>query len=156
MEMRRSISEISEEAANILKNHSWPGNVRELRTVIRRAVPQAPGTRLERDTIARAIGTSQESTMDPVAGSAKRSLKEIAGSAAEGAGTLAIIEALNRPTATKRRLRGFSGSTARFSTPSASGIRARSDPGGSGRKIERGGRHLVGKNGVEGFTCFLP
>jgi len=101
VEMRRSISGISEDAIQALENHSWPGNVRELRNVIRRAVLKAPGTRLERDTIAQAIGTPQESATDPVAGSAKRSLKEIAGSATDEAERLAIIEALNQTDGNK-------------------------------------------------------
>lgn len=37
-EMKKRVSEISDEAIDILKKHSWPGNIRELKNVVKRAV----------------------------------------------------------------------------------------------------------------------
>ncbi|MBN1356770.1 sigma-54-dependent Fis family transcriptional regulator [bacterium] len=41
---RKDISDFTDNALNILKNHSWPGNIRELDHVVERAVLMSTGT----------------------------------------------------------------------------------------------------------------
>jgi transcriptional regulator with GAF, ATPase, and Fis domain len=41
--MNKEINAISEEAMEIIRNHSWPGNIRELQNFVERAVIMSPG-----------------------------------------------------------------------------------------------------------------
>jgi len=45
--MNKEVTEIAEEALEVLKRWEWPGNVRELQNVIERAVIRSSGPRLE-------------------------------------------------------------------------------------------------------------
>ncbi len=45
--VNREVTEIAEEALDLLKRQEWPGNVRELQNVIERAVIRSSGPRLE-------------------------------------------------------------------------------------------------------------
>jgi DNA-binding NtrC family response regulator len=45
--VNKEVTEIAEEALEVLKRWEWPGNVRELQNVIGRAVIRSSGPRLE-------------------------------------------------------------------------------------------------------------
>jgi formate hydrogenlyase transcriptional activator len=45
--VNKEVTEIAEEALEVLKRWEWPGNVRELQNVIERAVIRSSGPRLE-------------------------------------------------------------------------------------------------------------
>jgi two-component system response regulator AtoC len=48
-ELRKSVTEVSPAALELLSAHDWPGNVRELRNVIERAILLGSGSRIEAD-----------------------------------------------------------------------------------------------------------
>jgi two-component system response regulator GlrR len=64
-ELNKEISELSEEAMQLLMGHNWPGNVRELEHVIERAIVLCEGSVLEtRDfVISRAAGNGGQQSL---------------------------------------------------------------------------------------------
>jgi len=50
-ELGRTMTSLSSEAYQVLKNYPWPGNVRELQNVIRRALAMTKGNKLEVDDL---------------------------------------------------------------------------------------------------------
>jgi two-component system response regulator HydG len=98
LELRRSVCGITPEAAELLIAQPWPGNVRELRNVIRQAVLQAEGLKLEEADIRRLIASSASAVRPAAAQGGGRglglSLKEVGDSATTEAEKRAIVEAL--------------------------------------------------------------
>jgi DNA-binding NtrC family response regulator len=104
VELRRSATQISDEAATLLRGHSWPGNVRELRNVIRQAVLQSSGVRVEASDVQPLLNerspTACVTTSIAVAG---QSLKQIAQAATTEAEKQAIVEALRSTRGNKTK-----------------------------------------------------
>ena len=61
-ELKKSIDSISEEALDIIKNHTWSGNLRELKNVIKRAVLFCDGSRLEKESVLTHLTKNDEKT----------------------------------------------------------------------------------------------
>ncbi len=59
VELKRTVSSISHEAADLLLAHNWPGNIRELRNVIRQAVLLTPDFEIHEEQIKHLLKTSQ-------------------------------------------------------------------------------------------------
>jgi DNA-binding NtrC family response regulator len=96
VELHRSVTELSGEAARLLLEHSWPGNVRELRNVMRQAVLKASGIILGAEDIRPLLQRhpTKGSSVNVPALVAGRSLKEIAEAATSEAEKQAILEVL--------------------------------------------------------------
>lgn len=97
VELRRSVSSISENAEKALRAHFWPGNIRELRNVIRQAVLLTPDSVLHREQIGQLLGSGamgESSGMVEVPLMPGRSLKQIAENAVEEAEKQAIRNVL--------------------------------------------------------------
>jgi two-component system nitrogen regulation response regulator GlnG len=95
LEFRRPMSEISEEAAQLLLRYHWPGNVRQLRSIIRQAVLLSPnGIQPEHLSGVCAASFAASPVTDSNVAPAGRSLKEIAAAAAAVAERRAISHAL--------------------------------------------------------------
>ncbi len=98
IELRRPVTDITEEALVLLVAQSWPGNVRELRNVVRQAVLRCRVGSLDAESIVAAMGKSAEAKpLEPAPAAGDRSLKslkEVAVEAAQQAERIAIREAL--------------------------------------------------------------
>jgi len=60
VELKRTVSSISKEAAELLSSHDWPGNIRELRNVIRQAVLLTPDFEIHADQIKHLLKSSKK------------------------------------------------------------------------------------------------
>jgi len=97
VELKRTVSSISEEAAELLLNHSWPGNIRELRNVIRQAVLTTADFEIHADQIKHLLKSSKTAeapSLVEMAVPAGMSLKKIGVNAVEEAEKQAIRNAL--------------------------------------------------------------
>jgi DNA-binding NtrC family response regulator len=96
LEFRRPISEISEEAVQLLLRYHWPGNVRQLRSVVRQAVLLSQNGIEPRHLLGVSANSFVESSVTKSnTAPAARSLKEIGAAAAAVAERRAISEALH-------------------------------------------------------------
>jgi DNA-binding NtrC family response regulator len=82
-ELNRQIKEISEEALNLMMNHSWPGNVRELKNVVRKSVLMSTGNVIEKQIVGPLLSefeaeekVSSLSIKDAIRDVEKRKIKE--------------------------------------------------------------------------------
>jgi DNA-binding NtrC family response regulator len=94
VELHRTVTTMSDEAARLLQDQPWPGNVRQLRNVVRQAVLQASGIMLEADDLRPLLSRRGSAPAEVAAPTAGRSLKEVAEAATTEAETQAIVEAL--------------------------------------------------------------
>jgi DNA-binding NtrC family response regulator len=98
VELRRPVSDVSNEASALLLGHSWPGNIRELRNVVRQAVLLTDGPIVEEKAVKELVGKS--SGAQPTAGPVEiplfsgQTLKQIAESAVVEAEKQAIRNVL--------------------------------------------------------------
>jgi len=60
VELKRTVSSISKEAAELLSAHDWPGNIRELRNVIRQAVLLTPDFEIHEEQIKHLLKSSKK------------------------------------------------------------------------------------------------
>jgi two-component system response regulator HydG len=116
VELKRSVSVITEAAAKLLLDCPWPGNVRQLRNVMRRAALQLSGTAIEAADLApmlsqnngggeqhAAIVAPPVSCPAPIAAAVTGSLRDIAKTAVEQAEKQAIIAALRATSGQKQK-----------------------------------------------------
>jgi two-component system nitrogen regulation response regulator GlnG len=102
LEFRRPMSEISEEAAELLLRYHWPGNVRQLRSIIRQAVLLSQNGIEPEHLLGVCVESSAASPVtDSDVAPAARSLKEIAAAAAAVAERRAISQALQETKGNK-------------------------------------------------------
>jgi two-component system response regulator HydG len=97
VELKRTVSSISDEASKLLLNHAWPGNIRELRNVIRQAVLTTPDFEIHADQIKHLLKSSKSTeapSLVEMAVPAGLSLKKIGVSAVEEAEKQAIRNVL--------------------------------------------------------------
>jgi DNA-binding NtrC family response regulator len=97
VELKRTVSSISKEAAELLLNHSWPGNIRELRNVIRQAVLTTADFEIHADQIKHLLKSSKTAevpSLVEMAVPAGMSLKKIGVNAVEEAEKQAIRNVL--------------------------------------------------------------
>ncbi len=97
VELKRTVSSISEEASKLLLSHSWPGNIRELRNVIRQSVLTTPDFEIHADQIKNLLKSSKSEeapSLVEMAVPAGLSLKKIGVSAVEEAEKQAIRNVL--------------------------------------------------------------
>ncbi|MCU1281288.1 MAG: sigma-54-dependent Fis family transcriptional regulator [bacterium] len=104
IELRRSVTAISDDAAALLVEHAWPGNVRELRNVVRQAVLQSDVGVLGADDLRPLL--TKRANKGAISASVSvlgRSLKEIANAASSEAEKQAIAEALRSTRGNKSK-----------------------------------------------------
>jgi DNA-binding NtrC family response regulator len=101
LELRRSVSGISDAATRPLLEYSWPGNVRELRNVIRQATLQCGGGLIQPEDLAPYMNPDAPAIAEQPIEVSGRSLKEITAIALENAEKHAILAALNSANGNK-------------------------------------------------------
>jgi len=97
VDLKRTVSSISGEAAEMLSGHSWPGNIRELRNVIRQAVLLTPDFEIHAEQIRHLLKSSETGEVHSVVEVAVplgSSLKDIGENGQEEAEKQAIRQAL--------------------------------------------------------------
>ncbi len=99
--LRRPIEVVMPDALEVLTRYRWPGNVRELRNVVRQAVLQSRGLKIDADIIRAVIGDAPRGSRHEPAAASGASLREIAGGAASAAERYAICGALRAAAGNK-------------------------------------------------------
>jgi two-component system nitrogen regulation response regulator GlnG len=97
VDLKRTVSSLSPEAAEMLSAHDWPGNIRELRNVIRQAVLTTPDFEIHAEQIRQLLKSAEKGevhSMVEVTVPLGASLKEIGENGQEEAEKQAIRQVL--------------------------------------------------------------
>jgi DNA-binding NtrC family response regulator len=97
VDLKRTVSSLSPEAAEMLSAHDWPGNIRELRNVIRQAVLTTPDFEIHAEQIRHLLKSAEKGevhSMVEVTVPLGASLKEIGENGQEEAEKQAIRQVL--------------------------------------------------------------